>query len=209
MSHHRIVLFAIALVAALPACQGVEPPAPVASLESSPPIAATPREEPSTEEGQVLDTPSETQATYAQRVLQTLYDLQSAALREAVAEGALTEHAQLLLRQAYHPEQVDAIIQEFQVEAARGFPDVLPTPGRITVEITNVISASDSCMFLAGTRDYQEVFKEPRAQAGEVEFTQLLAAPPTEDDSENSTSWLIGGTVLRADGTQPENPCVR
>jgi len=145
---------------------------------------------------------------YVQRVLTALYDLESEAVRQMVTAGEVTGEAEAIVRAIGRPDLVERELDSYRADAEQGFPGAQLPPGNQQVQLEELISADPSCVFARMTRDFSQVLLDPSSQSGPT-FVQLLPESEGEDPSgKNLTPWIVGGTLLVANGEVPENPCV-
>lgn len=202
----------VAVLTLLGACQSPEPETPAATV-----AATTPPATPATPTASASATPTPTpedymvpaaiDEAYVQRVLTALYNLESEAVRQMVAAGEVTPQAEALVRAANRTAVVDRYLESYRADAADNFPRVLRPPGDQKITLDELVTVQPDCIFSRVSRDYSNVLVDPAALDGQT-FVQLL--PKTADQQfgdQNPTPWIIGGSVLRADGSRPENPC--
>jgi len=204
------------LLALLTACQSTErepstptatiaastPPAPSPSPSASPPPSPSPS--PSPEDYTV---PAVIDEPYVQRVLTALYNLESEAVRQMVAAGEVTPEAEALVRAVNRSAVVDRYLESYRADASENFSRLLQPPGNQRIILQELVSVVDGCIFARANRDYVDVLVDPAALEGQT-FVQLLPKTADQDFGErNPTPWIIGGSVLQTDGSQPENPC--
>lgn len=211
------LLALLALVAA--GCQGSDPEPPAATLdepttEPEPPPDLTPSDSPTPTPTldptlyAIPDNPEDLNAEYFERVLQALYDVEGEAGRIIVEEEKVSEAALERLRAVYDGRRLDELIDLYDQQVTAGLDNTLRPPGNLHVTVLRVISADHECAFVAGLRDYSEIVRSPRDRSGEEDFFQLLQIEEGQDPKRrNPTPWVIGGTAIRSDGNQPEDPC--
>lgn len=205
----KLLCLAVLLAILLVGCQSDVPDTPAASL------AASPSEIPSIHDGvaesEVTDSyavPDTIDARYVQRVLQTLYDVEGDAGRLIVAEERVSGDATRILAAVYDLQQLEVRLNAYNSQLVEGLDATLVPPGNVEVRVDRVISSNADCIYAAGLRDYSAVVRDPRPRQGEVDFFQLLRKQESQDpDQKNPTPWVIGGSVIRDDGSQPANPC--
>lgn len=199
----------------LPACERGRANTPTATVTESQDVESqqNPTTEPpsSTENLEAADSyeiPGSIDAAYLQRVLQALYNAEGEAGRLIVSSGSVSQSAVEILNAIYDPTQVAERVDTYRQQVAEGLPDTLRPPGNVSVSVTEVIYADRDCAFVAGLRDFSAVVVEPRDRTGERDYFQLLPVEPGQDpNGHNPTPWVIGGSVVRGDQSQPENPC--
>lgn len=207
--HLAPLLTALTLLAA---CQPPEPETPAATLAATTPPAvpatstasasATPA--PSPEDYTV---PAVIDEAYVQRVLTALYDLESEAVRQMVASGEVTSETESLIRATVRVELAERDLDAYRQGAAEGFPGVFRPPGNQEVLLQEVVTAKPDCVFARTSRDFTDVLADPGSQAGTT-YVQLLLKDSAQDPANsNPTPWIVGGSSLRTDAGQPEDPC--
>lgn len=210
----RLALAALALLSMLTtACEAPEPDTPTATIAtntdrtSPPPPSPSPDPSPSPSP-EDFTIPEVIDEAYVQRVLQTLYSLESEAVRQMVTAGQVTEEAEGVLRAINRPSRIEQQLAGYRELAEQGFPGVLDDPGDQRITISAVLSADSECIFAAGERDFSEVAESPEFDATDVAFFQLLPRDATSDvHAVNPTPWMLAGGEIRSDGATPEIPC--
>lgn len=196
----------------LTACQQPTPEPPTATLQPAPtPTPASsspspPTPPPPTAEDYAI--PEVMDEAYVERVLQALYDVEDDAVQLMLSANSMTEQSKQMLAAIYDAQQLEPQVELYRQAAAEGFPDLLRDPGSQTVEVYRVISSRPDCLFVAGLRDFADVLASPRDRSGEEDFIQLLSKDEGQDPlGLNPTPWVIGGSVTRTDGSEPDDPC--
>lgn len=201
----------LTLLALLGACQPPEPQPPTATIASSPPTQdPTPSEPPSSTPSASLEdytVPAVIDDAYIQNVLTALYNLESEAARSMVASGQVTEEAERIVRAINRVDLVEPLLASYRESAAEDFAGVLQPPGNQAVRVEELLAATPNCVFVHTTRDFSGVLEEPSPLSGPT-FIQLLPKAVDQDPGQlNPTPWIVGGSVLRTDGSSPENAC--
>lgn len=203
----------LTLLALLTACQTPEPETPTATIAapstqgaSTPASAASPSPTPSPSPVDYT-IPAVIDESYVQRIVTALYDVESKAVQDMVAAGEVTPEVEAVLNALYRTDLVEAYLTSYRESAADGFPEVLQSPGAQAVRLDQVFSAKPNCIFASATRDFGDVLVEPNTQAG-ITYVQFLLKPAAQDPTGlNPTPWIIGGNILRADESVPEDQC--
>ncbi len=204
----------LALAALLLGCQRDNPDSPAGEVRETISSSTAESEEasspPSATESTTLSfvVPASIDVPYVERVLQALYDVEGEAGRAILSSGGVSDPARTHLRAIYDASQLEQRVDLYEQQAVQGFPDTLPSPGNVQVRVADVISADPGCVFAAGIRDFSEVVTQPRDRSGEVDFFQLLPIDDGQDpENLNPTPWVLGGSEVRSDGSEPDNPC--
>lgn len=217
MRSQRNTLILTALLTLATACQR-EPPVPAATLPSplTTPTTSTPSPEPSASPPSPTPAPSPDysvpeviDADYAQLVVQTLYSLESEALRAMKQDGAVSDRARALLSAIHRPEQIDFQLDGYRQLVADGLQGVRAEPGDQELTVERLVTLQSDCIFVAAHRDFARVVEQPSGGSG-LTYVQLLPKVAEADpEGLNPTPWMIGGSVIRSDDSVPEDPCAQ
>lgn len=203
-----LVASTLALVVLLNACQREAPDPPTASLEQ-PSLSASENETTALEsEPTSYEIPERIDLPYVQSIIRALYRIEDQALTIMLREGNVTEEAQQHLAAIYDARLLPERTRRYEDAAAAGFPNTQRTPGPSDVHVEEVLSADEGCIFLSGLSDFSAFGTSPRDREGELEYFVLLPMESGQDPlGLNPTPWVLGGAIIRADGSSPEDPC--
>lgn len=217
MRSQRNALILTALLTLATACQSPDPvPAatlpsplttPTATTSTPPPEPSAPPPSPTPPSPPDYAIPDAIDADYAQLVVQTLYSLESEAVREMRRTGEVSDRAQAILRAINRPEQIDFQIDIYRRLLTDGFQGLRSEPGDQQLTVEELVTARENCIFLAAHRDFSQVVEEPSELPGPT-YVQLLPKTVENDPAGlNPTPWMIGGSVIRTDDRPLEDPC--
>lgn len=210
MQRHARHLLCLFLVVAFAACRGGDTDPPTATLRET----ASPQPESSTLDSSdpatdLATIPEAIDALYVESVLQSLYHVESEALRLAVAAELVTPESMSHLQSVYQPDLSAQQIEVVEAGAAAGFPNTIKPPGDLQVTVDEVVTATESCIWAIGLRDYSSIVEEPASREGERDYFLLTPLDPSQDPRDlNPTPWAIAGVASASISSEPVNPCL-
>lgn len=203
---------ALLLSLALAGCRAeAEEPLPPAAQVTTPtptqtPPAPTPTPPPATPT-ESYEVPAVIDEAYVERVLNALYRVEGDALRLMLEAGTMTPEAERLLQSLYAEDYLPPVVDAYQTEAAAGFVNVRRPSGDTTFDVHEVISATPTCIFASGLRNFSATAGEPPDRTGEEDFVWLSPSQPQQ--AGNPTPWKIELQLYRTDGLPEEDRCAQ
>jgi hypothetical protein len=158
--------------------------------------------------------PEVVDVAYVNRVLAGLDQVTGDIVRLVVAAKAIPREALERLQAIYvdDPANPDSLVQlainGIEASMLNGFADTKEQPGNTVTRVTELISASQSCIFAKVEQDYSAVSSGPPPRIRH-HWVGLVPLDPTNDPRHyNPTSWVFEVNGVRPDMSQPGNPCV-
>lgn len=197
----RVVMAAALALAALVGCSpDREPASPTATIGTAPPV--TPTTDP-------YAVPAVVDAAYVNRVLAGLDAAMGEVVRMVVRTRGIPQEAADRLQALYLAEsRIQLALDSFQDDIRNGFRTYRPEPGNKRTSVTEMISASQACIFVKVLRDFSQV-GNGTGDMTSVTWVGLKPRDPTRDRwGYNPTPWAILVDGFQEDRSQPRNPCV-
>lgn len=148
----------------------------------------------------VSTVPQRIDEIYVEAVMERLDETMQAAFADAAVNGTAGNEFQANIRAIFSPTQVERTIADLERigQAALANP-----PGRPTTSVTELRTASPTCIFFVADRDLSPLAAQDYEQDLPT-YVQLVSATPAAG---NPTPWLIEFDFAYADGTDPGDPC--
>lgn len=191
------------LVAALAACgsDGPSDDGPTASVPTVPPTTNP------------YAVPDVVDVAYVNRVLAGLDQAMGEVTRLVVAAKAIPPEAVDRIKAVYGDDSsnpdghVQVSVHGIEASIRQGFADTKESPGNMVTTVTDLITATPSCIFAAVEQDYSAVSSKPPPRIRR-HWVGLVPLDPAQDPKHyNPTPWVFDVNGVRADMSQPGNPC--
>lgn len=163
--------------------------------EPLPPAAQvrTPTPSPTAE---TFEVPAVIDSAYVERVVNALHRVEGGAIRSMLEAGEVTPRSEQVLRAVYSGRMADGLLDAYRAEAERGFPTARRPMGETTFAVSELRTATPTCVLVGGLRDFSQVNTLPTPT--EQEFIWLY--PLEQRAPDNPTPWRIELQVRGVDG---------
>jgi hypothetical protein len=151
---------------------------------------------------------------YVNRVLAGLDQVTGDIVRLVVAAKAIPREALERLQAIYvdDPANPNSLVQlaidGMQGAILEGFPETRNNPGNLVTIVTELITATSTCIFAKVEQDRSAASRHPSPPPLRHWVGLVRADPAKVPVAYNPTSWVYAVNGLKSDGTQPDNPCV-
>jgi hypothetical protein len=149
--------------------------------------------------------PSVIDEAYVNRVLAGLDHALGEVTRIVVSERAVSDATVNRLRRLYIGEYFNLIVASYEADMQNGFSTYSDNPGDRQTIVTDLLSATSSCVFAEVARDYSAASSRPSAPT-----TEWVAIRHSTDINivDNPVRWTFLYDGYDMNHSQPSNPCV-
>lgn len=153
--------------------------------------------------------PAVIDVAYINRVLAGLDAQLGDVTRLLMRTGTFPQEAYDRLKAIYVDDQaLQFKLDAFQSDLRREFQDYKPSPGNKVTNVTKILTASTTCIFVEVRRDYTAVAVNNRIV--HPQWTALKPLDRSRDPKQyNGTSWAFAYDSVQPDLAQPANPCAK
>ena len=190
-----MVAGSLTALALLPACASTHPSAtpqatvPVTSATADP-----------------YAVPAKITRAYVQRVLDALDRVEGDAARLIVARKSLVPEAAWRLRSIDSDSWFQESTATWADDLANHLANYKVNPGDRVDHVTELLSASSSCVFVKAESDFSAV--AANAAPPQTNYIQLVPLSSGRDPKHfNPTPWIVGIEGYNSKGLSPTNPC--
>lgn len=151
--------------------------------------------------------PTVIDAAYVNRILAGLDAAMGDVARMVIETRTIPREALDRMRALYgNDDWLQRTIDAFQGDIRRNFSNYKANPGNKTSEVTQVLSATPSCIFVRVTRDFTAVSSSPPYTSDL--WVALRPVEPARDPRRlNPTTWAFVLEGYREGRLQPTDPC--
>ena len=197
-SARRWISLGLIALAAAGACGGNDTPAPAG--------ATVPREAPTTTAADQYAVPATIDAAYLNRVFVALDAVDNTATRIIVQSKGLPPEAAKHLISIYAQGELEAQTSRWLELIDEGLVGFRREPQGQRTQVTKVLAASPSCVFVEVVRDSSG--NSVGARSPHQYFVHLAPLDQVRNASGfNRTPWMIAGEGFNSDGSVPDSPC--
>lgn len=188
------------------ACGSGAPPGPGATVPRGTPTAPATSSTTATTGPDPYAVPPVITKPYVQRVLDALEAVNGQATRLIVANKSFVPAAAARLRAIDSRAEFAVQSSIWSNDLAHGLANYVPDPKDVVDQVTGIVTAAPSCVFLTAARNYTGVDRDPPPL--HTSFFALKAKPILPgSEAYNATPWVISFLGYTASGSEPPNPC--
>lgn len=148
-------------------------------------------------------------AAYVNRVLEGLDAAVGDIVRLVVRTRDIPPEVFDRLKAVYlNRDDMSLFLSGIQRDLRLGFAGYKPNPGNAKTTVDQLLSVSQSCVYVRVKRDYSEVATNSPSEA-KIEWIGLQPLDRALDPHQyNPTPWIMNLEGVRSDGGQPPSPCL-
>lgn len=175
---------------------------PETTVPTAPTTAAT------TEVVDPFAVPAVIEAAYVDKVLAALNRVDGDLVRDLVQTNTLSEMANIRLRAIYNDPEFQQELESLVKLFGRGIGGFKRPPGDRRTTVTEIVTASPTCVLAEVTHDYSNVV-ENAAQPLAGEEVAIVTLRPTQANADpqdlNPTPWSVSNTdIILVNAVPPE-----
>lgn len=149
----------------------------------------------------IPDDVSQIDEAYVEGVLDALYRVSGEAIRDAAAEGSMTEMALDLLNASHDVEAAVAQINSLADAESEDFARYVDDPGFVQADVVQLLEVSTTCVAVEIEVDSSAVLASPPDSTDIRTFVQLVPATVEQRQTGlNPTAWVFGDSELTFGG---------
>lgn len=152
--------------------------------------------------------PAVIDAAYVNRVLAGLDAGMGDVTRLVLRSRTIPREAYDRMRAIYgNDDWLQLAIDGFQQDMRRQFAGYRSDPGNKSTSVTEILTATPSCVFVRTVRDYSAIGMG--SKTADVQWIAMKPLQPARDpNGYNRTGWAFAYEGFQADRSMPPNPCV-
>lgn len=146
-------------------------------------------------------------AAYVNRVLAGLDAAVGDVVRFVVKTHPAPHEITLRLKPLYNDDQTALQLEGFHQDYIGKFAGYRANPGDQVSSVTELVSATSTCIFAHVTRDYGPVVNVPNPDLADQWMAVVPSDPSRDPQHYNATGWMYVYDGFEINHVMPKNPC--